>query len=218
MRRLLSIDDLMNNAKIVLLYLFSFPLAGNALASLFTIDQSYTGQTPPVLTWNVGEGNPIGQQFTPTLASLNFVDLYTQDFNFAKGATGGVVSVEIRSQTINGPILGVSTADILPGGFDGITHFTFTTPVALQPGSMDVIEIVHDSGDDWGVGIITPNNPPYAGGQWILQGNLETGGDMWFDEGIAVPEPSVCALFCTTGCLLLVKRKLKTEPRAESMS
>ncbi|HLX72913.1 MAG TPA: PEP-CTERM sorting domain-containing protein [Verrucomicrobiae bacterium] len=206
----------MNNAKIIRLFLFSFTLAGNAFASLFTIDQAYTGQTPPVLTWNVTEGNPIGQEFTPTLTSLNFVDLYTQDFNFAKGATGGVVSVEIRSQTINGPILGTSTADSLPGGFDGITRFNFTTPVALHPGSMDVIEIVHDSGDDWGVGIITPNNPPYPGGQWILQGSRETEGDMWFDEGIAVPEPSALALFCTAGCLLLAKRKFKTEQGAKS--
>src|SRR6476661_5898900 len=135
---------------IIYVFLFSFALADRAFGDIYTIDQAYTNQTPPFTLDNVGYFTPIGQGFTPTLNSLSFVDLFTEDFNTQSGATGGVISVEIHSQTINGPILGVSAPDSLPARFFGITHFTFATPVSLQPGNPYFIQIVHDSGDDWG--------------------------------------------------------------------
>jgi hypothetical protein len=197
-------NDFMNRAKFICSLLFSCALAERAFGVVYTIDQAYTNQTPPFSIVSIAYGNPIGQGFTPTLNSLSFVDLFTQDTTYP--GTGGVVSVEIHSQTINGPILGVSAPDSLPAGFFGITHFTFATPVPLQPGSPYFIQIIQNSGDYWGVGVISPNNPPYPGGPEIVQGTVEIYGDLWFDEGIiSVPEPSVLALFCAAASLLLAK-------------
>jgi hypothetical protein len=179
-----------------------------SFSQAFVVDQQHA-YAIPILTWNVDAGAPIGQEFTPALNSLDFVDLYTSDFNFAADGTGGTVSVLIRNDTITGTVLGTSIPDALPYGFSGVTHFAFASPVALQARNRYVIEITRNSGDAWGVGIITPDPLAYSGGRTILLGQplSDENAGMWFREGITVPEPSTFALFGSMGALLLLRRK-----------
>jgi hypothetical protein len=190
----------MNNSPIVRVFLITCSLTCSAFGQGDIFDQQYDSATPPNLFDNVTFWSPIGQEFTPTLGSLSFVDLFFEN----AVATPDVLSVEIHSQTITGTLLGASTPETLPGHFFGIARFTFASPVALQPGSLDVISIVQASGDEL-VGVISPNTPPYSGGHYIVQGAPEPNGTMWFREGVSVPEPSAMALLATGASLLLMR-------------
>ncbi len=129
--------------------------------------------------------SPIGQEFTPTLSSLDFVELFTEDFGDAHNGVGGELVVNIRHGTITDSIIATSLPVTLPDSFSGITHFNFPSSVSLTPGEIYIIEITVASGDNWGVGM--SGVPTYAGGGPILQGVSQTGYDLWFKEGHTVP-------------------------------
>lgn len=157
------------------------------LGSAGTVDQSNTGFSPPLFQ-SIRSFSPIGQSFTPTKPQLTFVDLFTQDL-FTANQAGGTVSVQIRSGSIFGSILGTSSSVILPGGFSGPTTFRFPSLVILTGESPFVIEVLLQSGDDWAVGSSGGPISTYARGDEILLGAAQHSNDLWFDEGYEVPEP-----------------------------
>lgn len=150
---------------------------------------------------------PIGQEFTPTLSSLQFVDLYTQDSDNTDPA-GALLHVLIRQNSISGAILGISSDVPLPEGFNGVTHFSFFSPVSLLPGSTYVIQAEVVSGENWSLGR-TDLSPidTYPQGRPITFGAPETDGlaDFWFREGISeVPElPASVPLGIAASALLI---------------
>jgi hypothetical protein len=160
------------------------------------VDQAYDSFQPPLIQSIQGFA-PIGQEFTPTLASLDFIHLWTKEFGVAGGAT---LYTNVRQGTIGGAIVGTSLDTVLPGGFGGPsygaeTQFAFASPVALTPGDLYVMEVVVRSGDNWGVA--SAGSDGYAGGSQIAGGQPVSANDLWFREGITVepvPEPSVLAL------------------------
>jgi hypothetical protein len=145
---------------------------------------------------------PIGQEFTPTQPTLNVVQLRTSDFQ-VNNAIGGTLFVNIRAGTISGPLVGTSQVVTLPAGFTGpggaLTEFDFSSTVPLVPGTVFVIEVVHASGDDWGVGTCNSFGcgNTYPPGRQILLGVPQSGSDLWFAEGTAVPEPSTWLLLAS---------------------
>ncbi len=182
--------------------LTAVPLVG--FSQQFLVDQR-NDDAVPTLNWSIIVGAPIGQEFTPTFNSLNFVDLRMTDFTYPY--IGGALSVNIRDDTITGTILGVSDPNLLPPGFSGVAHFSFPTPPALQPGSRYLMEVVTLSDENWGVGIIAEGSSSYPGGRLILHGSPNDNLDMWFREGVTVPEPSAVALVSAGGALLLAGRR-----------
>ena len=58
---------------------------------------------------------PIGQEFRPSLASMDFVDLWIQDGANDIGP-GASVQVFVRAGTINGPNVGASNTTLVPDG------------------------------------------------------------------------------------------------------
>src|SRR5437867_4380796 len=130
---------------ILLLLLFqSCASLQSVMAQAEVIDQSYT----PVYNNNFdfyptrdAEGTRylVGQEFTPNLSSLNFVDLYVD-------VTGNSVFqiltlyAEIHSDTIDGPLLGTSLhLGYQTDFFRGEAHLTFADPISLTPGQRYVI-------------------------------------------------------------------------------
>lgn len=162
---------------------------------------------------------PIGQEFTPTLGALSFVDLFFEDVG---GSSGVEVVVNIRELSITGTILGTSTLRSLPDGFDGEARFLFASDVPLTPGVLHVIEVEHVLGDSFhlrGAGPISNPNP-YSGGSFIGLGTPNAQLDAFFRTGLdvsvtAVPEPSTLTM-AACGGLIGFGAWLRTRRRASA--
>ena len=87
---------------------------------------------------------PLGQEFTPALSSLDVVELFT---NKPGAFTPVNLLINIRSDTISGPIPGTSFIVTMPS-LDTFTEFDFPSHVFLTPGLLYVIEIKQLSGTE----------------------------------------------------------------------
>ena len=181
-------------------------------------DQSYTGP--------VGFGAPIsfaimiGQSFTPTLNSLNFVTLAIDQVT--AGSTGRVDI--LAGAGTGGTVLGTSaTTEITNYEFGASggspTTFTFAAPVSLTPGSVYTLRLdPNDYTFATVANIDDTSTNPYSGGQ-EYEGNPRPGYDLYFAEGTtapaAVPEPSTIAPFACAGLGLLgltLRARRKSKP------
>jgi hypothetical protein len=148
-------------------------------------------------------GQPMGQSFTPTLSSVSFIllNLYDSDALHNSGAT---VFVNLRSNSVTGPILGSSAGVFLPDQFFGTTNFFFTTPINVASGTTYYFQPVIQSGDSVGSYV---TDTSYAGTAYAL-GAPVFNHELWFREGIlAVPEPSPVWLAWLGGAVWLFARR-----------
>jgi hypothetical protein len=150
---------------------------------------------------------PMGQSFTPSLNAIGFVrfNLYDQVRN---NGTGAVVYVNLRSDSITGPIIDstapVPLPDNLGSGLQGFVNFLFSGNVPLQPGVQYYLQPVVQSGDLW-TAITGVFN--YPGGDMYVDGASVNSSDLWFREGIIVPEPSTSALLVLAAGLWVQSRR-----------
>jgi hypothetical protein len=132
----------------------------------------------------------MGQSFTPTLIGVGFIRLWVGDSAF--NGLGAVLYVNLRSDSITGPILRSTQPVFMPDGFLGRTNFIFANEVPVTPGTTYFFQPVVESGDTWQV--IDDPNYNYAGGTAFGLGQAAPSFDLWFREGIIIPEPSTSAL------------------------
>lgn len=186
--------------------------ASSAKADSILFDQTNTALPLGTLFQNISVFSPVGQSFTPTLSSVNFVNLLTEP---GGSTTPFTLELVISSGSISGAILGVSQqTTIVPSSLFAsiVTPFTFATSVTLVPGDLYFMQVVAVSGDAL-VGSSNTNN--YSGGTQILSGIAQPNDDLWFQEGIAVPEPGTLLLL-GTGLLFLapiVRRRVCLAPQ-----
>jgi hypothetical protein len=177
------------------------PWLAAAQGTLIYDQQSSTNEIPD----GYGDGTTLQQyvsylqSFTPTNSSMDFVRLKLND-KFASSGVGATLHVNIRSTAYNGPILGSSLSVVLPNAFTGVTNFVFASPVSLSPGSTYFLEPIVESGDLWNTAAGEYN---YSGGMVFANGIAAPGSDMWFREGVIVPEPSSALLLVVGGCAVL---------------
>lgn len=127
---------------------------------------------------------PMGQQFTPSLYALDAIELQVEDASCSlSGSAGGNLKLNLREATITGKIIGTTEAAHFVNCFRGTTRFNFPSFVPLTPGQTYVIEAVHVSGH---TSVLYMNESPdnYAGGDFIMNGTVRTGKDLWFREGL----------------------------------
>jgi len=173
------------------------PFAAPAQGTLVYDQESSTDEDPPIGGVRIQFYGTVGQSFTPSLSTVGFVRLRLFDLDPGSG-TGATLAVNLRSTAINGPLLGTTTPVVLGDGFTGATNFSFATAVPVVPTTTYFLEAVVQSGDNWGITVIGDS---YSGG--IIYGGLQpfTGNDLWFREGIIVPEPSSLVLLICGGGL-----------------
>ena len=133
---------------------------------------------------------PMGQSFTPALDSIGFIRLWTGDSAF--NGLGAILYVNLRSDSITGQILSSTSPVFLPDGFVGHTTFGFPSAGPVTPGTTYFFQPVVQTGDIWQ--IIADPNFNYPGGTAFAQGLPAPPFDLWFREGIIVPEPSSLAM------------------------
>ena len=162
-------------------------------------DQTNTLPPQGMLSHNLLHFSPLGQSFTPTLSSLNFVNLLTENGDASVG--DAAVKVNIRLGSISGPILGTSQPAVIPFSISPrVSSFRFSTPVTLIPGDVYVIEPFVVCGNTL-IGSTDTNN--YRSGNQILGGVAQTTIDLWFQEGISVTERRKWPLV-RTGLIVLI--------------
>jgi hypothetical protein len=158
----------------------------------------------------------VGQGFTPTFSSIGFIQLAVADVTLPPGPRAQVV-VNLRSSSITGAIIGTTVpvdvpyaAELSPGFFS--TYF-FSTPVALTPGTPYFFQPVDPVGHETiNIGVGSFN---YAGGPMYVDGNsLLPNSDLWFTEGIVVPEPGAIALLALGSGMVAwhLRRRRRTIP------
>jgi hypothetical protein len=151
---------------------------------------------------NPGEGGlniqafqPLGQSFTPALSSVGFVRLRLTD-PLVGNSLGSTIYVNLRVDSITGSIMGSTAPVSIPDGFgiggDGYVSFLFSTPLTVTPGVLYYFQPVVQSGDPTSIGF--GNGFGYPGGMFFFQGQPSPSSDLWFREGIIVPEPGTWAL------------------------
>ena len=167
-------------------------------------DETYSSGGVPIQFYGF-----VGQSFTPSLSTVGFIRIKMFDGVPANGI-GATLVMNLRSNAINGPILGTTTL-VLGNGFAGSTNFVFSTAVPVVPSLTYFFETSVQSGDEWGIRLIGDN---YANGNVYGGMTSATGNDLWFREGIiVVPEPTSISLVFVGGGLvaLFVRRKLRRE-------
>jgi hypothetical protein len=132
---------------------------------------------------NVASFSPLGQEFTPQLAGLDFVELY-----FKTHQTAGELTVNIRRGTIGGEILGGSQTVVIPASFVGVVGFEFDR-VSMTQDELYVIEVVQLSGRDIMIAHSGGPNSTYPHGRLIFNGSPNERTDLWFREGAKAPLP-----------------------------
>jgi hypothetical protein len=98
----------------------------------------------------IQEHQPVGQSFTPTLSSIEFVQLAFAD-GHPGNSLGATVFVNLWSGSISNSTLLSSTDPVfMPDNFLAATSFIFSTPVSLTPGTTYYLQPFVQSGDLWG--------------------------------------------------------------------
>jgi len=168
--------------------------------------QSSTDEGPGVY----GEGGaiqqiamPFGQSFTPTFSAVDFIRLNLNDHD-PSNDLGAMLYVNLRTNSINGPILSSSFSVTLTNSFIGVVNFLFSNSVPIKPGVVYYFEPIVQSGDQWN---ILAGEYNYSGGSVFANGLPVVASDLWFREGIVIPEPlSVWLVLLGGGVLLYVRR------------
>ena len=150
---------------------------------------------------------PMGQSFTPTLSSMDFIRLYLYDGN-PGNLLGATVYLNLRTDSIAGPVLATSDSVTMPNGFGGYENLYFSSSVAVTAGTIYYFQPVVESGDLQGWGTLS-GHYGYSGGTAFANGTASTYYDLWFREGVVVPEPSSAALILVGGGALILFRCLK---------
>jgi hypothetical protein len=194
--------------RLSILTLFVAVASVGSLRADLIIDQQYTARPNLGTNQSVSFFQPFGQSFTPSLASLNIVQLHLSEAVPGPDLDGGTFAVRIREGgNATGAVLGTSTAEMLPYGFGtsaddfgygfpfggSLVQFDFATPMALDPGALYSIELVDLSQAQFLVYGTQPGG--YPGGTAIT-GFPFPPVDFFFREGInTVPEPGTLGLF-----------------------
>jgi hypothetical protein len=146
----------------------------------------------------------MGQSFVPSLSAIGFVRLYFGNSVF-NGATA-TVSVNLLSNSITGAVLSSTSPLFLPSNFFGYTNLFFSSQVPVTSGTTYYLQPVVVSGNDWVTSVLL--GPFYNSGTAFFNGSASANSDLWFREGIVVPEPSASSLVILGyGILCYIRRR-----------
>jgi hypothetical protein len=188
-------------------------LAGTITAwgqGTLVVDQQ-TGQSLAGVGVVIQTNTPVGQSFTPSLSSVGYVALMLADNTPDTGSA--TVYVNVRSGSITGTVLGTTTSVSLPAAAGGyqMVDFYFPITISLSPGTTYYFDVNQSSGTPWLVNIY---GYEYAGGTAFLKGAALTQDDLWFQEGVVVPEPSVAWLVLVGGGIFFSARRWPKSPES----
>ena len=174
--------------------------------SLVVDQASGSAEESVVNALRIPEGQEV-QSFTPSFNAVGFVQLRSL-LTFPPGTV--TVAVNLRQGAYDGPIIS-STDPLVIIEFAGVGTFYFPGNIPVTAGQMYFFEPVLKSAGSVDVGFKDPSS--YLGGNLWGNGVISQTGDLWFREGILVPEPSIFALLGLGGGIAFMLRKPSLSPR-----
>jgi len=190
----------------LLIALAFLPTLGNGQGTMIFDQQSSDESNGGVGISVIQDSQPMGQSFTPSLDGIGFVRFHFFDMNRNNGI-GAVLYINLRSDSITGQIVDSTAPVALPDNFGsvstGFVDFLFSGNVPLQPGVKYYLQPIVQSGDRWG---IFGDSFGYPGGDLYVNG-IAFSSDLWFREGVIVPEPSDTALLVVGGGIFAYARR-----------
>jgi hypothetical protein len=165
-------------------FLFSFILwfsANEGFSTITMVDQ----QNPNNDGLFTSPAVDFGQSFVPILSSLDTADFVVS----VPGPQSVTIALEIFTGTGLGlPILGISRPLTLgPASSPIPVEFHFTNPVILVPGMTYSMVVFVNSGSF----AIQYGSDTYASGKMFDQRFIYPDRDLYFVEGLGVPEPGI---------------------------
>ena len=187
--------------RVVLISGFFCVLSCNVVAQVLIEDQA-SGQVGEIVVVALNTPtNQIVQSFTPTLSGIGFVQLQTVIAALDPGSLGLTVVVQLREGGSLGPVIAATTPLFLQNLGTEFTPFFFPDNVPLTANQPYYFEPVVLGGGALDVAIKTPG--PYDRGNLFLNGGPANPlSDLWFREGLVVPEPGT-GVFVLMGLVLL---------------
>jgi hypothetical protein len=187
-----------------LLFLLACTLAGITAQSQGTLvfdQESSSDETPPIGGSPIQFYGSVGQSFTPSLSTVGFIRVKMYDIN-PGNTIGATLVMNLRSNAINGPIIGTATPVVFTNGFTGSVNFFFAFAVAVVPNLTYFFETSVQSGDTWGIRNRSDSqgDDNYPGGVYYGGTQPFSAADLWFREGIVVvPEPTSASVLLLVG-------------------
>ena len=143
----------------------------------------------PIPFW----GAPPVQSFTPSLNGIGFIEVWV-----TSTVTSTALAVNLREGSPDGAILGTTHTVKIPLGtnYFGPLSFLFSEQIPLVSGQVYYMEPFMVKPGSWGTSChINAYYYNYAGGRYFNRDNDTFQSlDIWFREGIVVPEPGTMAL------------------------
>ena len=167
-------------------------------------DQQSSTNEPIPIGIGVSLRPGLAQSFIPNLSSVGFIRLYLDDPNLT--GAGATVSINLLDgPPSSGTLRGSTTPVFISPGFVGYTNFFFSIPVTVNSGTSYYFAPILQSGDS-PINTELLFDSSYPNGTAIIPPGI-SGFDLWFREGIAVPEPSsgLLVLLGITGYIYAVR-------------
>ena len=149
-----------------------------------------------------------GQSFTPSLSAIDYIRLNLNDPypNSPTHNNWATLYLTLHANSMFGPVLGSTTPVFLANDTASIVPFLFSSTITLNAGTTYYFELVVQPGSDswaiYGAGF------GYPGGSVYQAGTPQLVSDLWFQEGIVVPEPTVLCIALIGAGALGWKRRL----------
>ena len=179
-----------------------------AQGTLVFDQQSSTAEPGLAVGVRFQDNQPFAQSFMPTLSSIGFVRLFM--YPGGPASPDATVYVNLLSDSISGPALGSTDPITIHNYFSGYTNFYFATPVTLRPGTTYYLQPVAAAGNpvtSIGGGFT------YLNGNVFISGVEQIGENLWFREGVIIPEPGSLVLAGLAAALYFSSRTARLVPR-----
>jgi len=171
-----------------------FAMLQAAAQGTFVYDQQSSDEAGAMIGGGVyiNQSAAPAQSFVPSLTGVGFIRLYINDNN-PQDLLGTSLLVNLRSNSLDGPILATSAIVPIPNGSLAPVNFFFGGNTPVTPGQTYYFDVQRQGGvDSWTSNIAFYN---YASGTLYYGGGPDASGrDMWFRSGLYVPEPSTSVL------------------------
>jgi len=133
------------------------------------------------------------QSFTPSLTGIGFIQLWGMDC-----WPNTQLALNLRANSPNGTVLGTTVTVTIPRGtnYYGPLSLLFPAEIPLVPGNVYYMQPFVVKPASYGVSYsLNGSEYSYSGGRLYIPGDEgRLGFDLWFREGIVVPEPGTMAL------------------------
>jgi hypothetical protein len=137
---------------------------------------------------NIQNGGQLAQSFSPLLSAVGFVQ-FNEFVPAFPGNDEVIFMVNLRAGAYNGPVLGSTDPVVLVNHGTQIGTFYFPDNIPVTPNQVYYFEPVVQSAGRLFIGETVDS--AYTRGDLFSNGAPSGGAvDIWFQEGVVVPEPA----------------------------